>query len=128
MDNKYITLFRDLAQATAATAEQVMDYDSSKDDQEGLKTATIMRDDYQNLSDRLSTEDYSINKSDAAKLYVAAIIQVNQLQDRISNMKKAMAGYQTDIMPKLQEIVDNIKTDEEAVKYADENFIIKDNK
>lgn len=127
MDNKYVTLFKDLAQATAATAEQVMDYDSSKDDAKGLETATVMRDDYQNLADRLSAEEYSMNKADAAKLYVAALIQINQLQDRLNALKKAMTGYQTEVMPKLQEIVDNIKTDEEAAKYADENFIIKDN-
>ena len=30
MDNKYITLFKDLAQATAASAEAVMDYDREK--------------------------------------------------------------------------------------------------
>ena len=127
MDNKYVTLFKDLAQATAATAEQVMDYDSSKDDAKGLETATVMRDDYQNLADRLSAEEYSMNKADAAKLYVAALIQINQLQDRLNALKKAMTGYQTEVMPKLQEIVDNIKTDEEAAKYADENFVIKDN-
>ena len=127
MDNKYVTLFKDLAQATAATAEQVMDYDSSKDDAKGLETATVMRDDYQNLADRLSAEEYSMNKADAAKLYVAALIQINQLQDRLNALKKAMTGYQTEVMPKLQEIVDNIKTDEEAAKYADENFVIKNN-
>ena len=46
MDKRYVTLFKELAQATAASAETVMDYDREKGDENGLKTATIMRDDY----------------------------------------------------------------------------------
>ena len=125
MDNKYITLFKDLAQATASTAETVMEYDRQKNDEKGLETATIMRDDYQNLADKIATtEDYVLDKADAAKMLVAAMIQVNQVQDRINNLKKAMTGYQTDVIPKLQEIVD-AENDEAASKLANEKFIIK---
>ncbi len=127
MDNKYITLFKDLAQATASTAETVMEYDRQKHDEKGLETATIMRDDYQNLADKIATtEDYVLDKADAAKMLVAAMIQVNQVQDRINNLKKAMTGYQTDVIPKLQEIVD-AEDDEAASKLANEKFIIKNN-
>ena len=125
MDNKYITLFKDLAQATASTAETVMEYDRQKNDEKGLETATIMRDDYQNLADRIATtEDYVLDKADAAKMLVAAMIQVNQVQDRINNLKKAMTGYQTDVIPKLQEVVD-AEDDEAASKLANEKFIIE---
>lgn len=124
MDKKYLTLFKDLAQATAASAEQVMDYDREKDDAKGLATATVMRDDYQDLTDRLSSDDYIISKSDAAKLLVGAMIQMNQLQDRIANLKKAMTGYQTDVMPKLQALVDAAE-DVDVAKLADEKFIIE---
>ena len=125
MDKKYVTLFKDLAQATAASAESVMDYDRSQNDEKGLKTATIMRDDYQNLADKIATtEDYVLDKADAAKMLVAAMIQVNQIQDRINNLKKAMTGYQTDVIPKLQEVVD-AEDDEAAGKLANEKFIIK---
>lgn len=127
MDKRYVTLFKDLAQATAASAEAVMDYDREKGDEKGLETATTMRDDFQTLTDRIneSGEAYNINKSDAARLLVGAMIQVNQLQDRINNLKKAMTGYQTDVIPKLQEIVD-AENDEAASKIADEKFIIKE--
>ena len=128
MDNKYITLFKDLAQATASTAETVMEYDRQKNDEKGLETATIMRDDYQSLADKIATtEDYVLDKADAAKMLVAAMIQVNQVQDRINNLKKAMTGYQTDVIPKLQEIVD-AENDEAASKLANEKFIIENNK
>lgn len=127
MDKRYITLFKDLAQATAASAEAVMDYDREKGDEKGLETATTMRDDFQTLTDRISEggEAYNMNKSDAARLLVGTMIQVNQLQDRINNLKKAMTGYQTDVIPKLQEIVD-AENDEAASKIADEKFIIKE--
>ena len=101
-----------------------MDYDREKDDAKGLATATVMRDDYQDLTDRLSSDDYIISKSDAAKLLVGAMIQMNQLQDRIANLKKAMTGYQTDVMPKLQALVDAAE-DVDVAKLADEKFIIE---
>ena len=127
MDKKYTTLFRDLAQATAATAEQVMDYDSQKNDEKGFETAKVMRDDFQALADSIDNlhEGYQINKADIARLLVGAMIQTNQIQDRINNLKKAMAGYQTDVIPKLQEILDNAKDDEEASKMANEKFVLE---
>ena len=127
MDKRYATLFKDLAQATAVSAEAVMDYDREKGDDKGLATATIMRDDYQALSESIDNlkQDYELNKSDAARLLVAAMIQVNQLQNRIDNLKKAMAGYQSDVIPKLQEIVD-AENDETASKLANEKFVIKE--
>ena len=124
MDKKYIELFKDLAQATAATAESVMDYDRQKGDEKGLETATIMRDDYQELAGRIDVTEYVISKNDAAKFLVAAMIQANQLQDRINNLKKAMTGYQTDVIPKLQAVVD-AEDDEAAIKIAEEKFVIE---
>ena len=126
MDKKYITLFKDLAQATASSAETVMDYDREKNDQKGLETAQIMRDDFQDLANRIDTTEYIITKSDAAKLLVGAMIIANQLQDRINGLKKAMTGYQTDVIPKLQEIVNNANTDEEANELANKKFIIEE--
>ena len=124
MDKKYITLFKDLAQATAASAETVMDYDREQKDEKGLETATIMRDDFQGLADKIAAEGYVLSKSDAAKLLVGAMIQVNQTQTRINNLKLAMTGYQTDLIPKLQAIVD-AENDEAASKLAEEKFLIK---
>lgn len=125
MDKKYITLFKDLAQATAVLAEQVMEYDRGKGEEDGLKTATIMRDDYQDLADKINANEYNMTKSDAAKFLVAAMIQANQLQDKMNNLKKAMVGYQTDLIPKLQELVD-AEDDETVIRLANEKFIIKE--
>ena len=126
MDKKYIDLFKNLAQATAASAEQVMEYDRNKNDEKGLASATMMRDDFQDLTSRIVAKDFTMNKADAARLLVASTIQVNQLTDRIDALKKAMTGYQTDVIPKLQQIMD-AETDEDAQKLAEEKFIIEDN-
>ena len=128
MDKRYVTLFKELAQATAASAETVMDYDREKGDENGLKTATIMRDDFQDLVSRIDVTEYVLSKSDAAKLLIAATVMANQLQGRINNMKNALAGYQTDVLPKLQDIIDNAKDDDEAKSMAEEKFVIKEEK
>ena len=126
MDKKYIDLFRELARATAVSAEQVMDYDHEQGDEKGFETAKVMRDDYEALYDRF-TDDYVMNKADAAKLLVAIMIQLNHLQDRIAAIRKATTGYQTDVIPKLQDIVDNAEDDEAVAKMAEEKFIIENN-
>ena len=125
MDKKYITLFKDLAQATAASAEAVMDYDREKGDEKGLETATTMHDDFQELAGRL-IDEYEMTQPDAARLLVAAMIQVNQLLDRINILKKAVTGYQSDVIPKLQDIVDNAKEEGAAAQMANEKFVIKE--
>ncbi len=128
MHKKYITLFKDLAQATAASAETVMEYDKEKKDEKGLITATTMRNDFQALADTITNagENYAPSQNEAARLLVGAMIMVNQLQDRISALQKAVTGYQTDVIPKLQEIVEKANSDELAQKMANEKFIIEE--
>ena len=129
MDNKYITLFKELAQSAAASAEAVMDYDRKLKDEEGLKTATQMRDDYQDLADKISAagNDYALTKNDAAKLAAAAMIMVNQLQDRITFYKRSIAGCQTDLIPKLQELLASELADDAFGNLANEKFILENN-
>lgn len=128
MDKKYLTLFENLAQATAVSAETVMEYNQQKGDEKGVETATSMRNDYQALADKIkeAADGYTMTRADAAKLCVGAMIMANQLQDKINALKKAITGYQSDVIPKLQKIVDETKTDEEAAEQASINFILKE--
>ena len=103
-----------------------MEYDKSKDDTKGLEAATTMRDNYQELIGHF-TDEYQMTRNDAIQLLIGALVQVNQLNDRINNLKKALTGYQSDVVPKLQEIVDKASNDEEAMKIANEKFIVEDN-
>lgn len=127
MDKKYVTLFQELAQAMASSAETVMEYNHNKGDTKGETTAATMRDDYQELTSIITNagDDYTPNKAEVAKLLVGAMVITNQLQDKMSTIKQAMAGYQTTVIPRLQEILDTAKTDDEAKKMANEKFIIK---
>lgn len=130
MHEKYIKLFESLAESTAVSAEQVMDYDAEKGDKKGYETAQILRENYEDLKTRIheAGNDYILNKTDAARLIVGTIIIINQLQDKVKAMQNAIDGYKNDLLPKLQEIVDNTEDDEAATKMANEKFNIKENK
>jgi len=54
------------------------------------------------------------------------MVLVNQIQDKINAYKKAMTGYQTDIIPKLQDIIDNA-TDDNIVELINEKFKLQEN-
>lgn len=125
MDKKYIELFTELAHATEVSAEQVMEYDKSKDDTRGYETAQLMRDDYSKLYDKLRAEDFNgeLTKEEFARILVGCHIVVGQLQDRITALKRAITGYQTDLIPKLDKIVQ--AEPEDAMKIANEEFIVK---
>lgn len=129
MDKKYVQLFKELTRATAVTSEQVMDFDKSNNDEKGFETAQTLRDDYEKLNQAIEDggNDWAPNKDEATKLLLAVIIQTSQLKDRIEALRKAMTGYNTDILPKLQDIVDNATDDEMAIKMANEKFIIENN-
>lgn len=126
MDKKYITLFKELAQSVAASAETVMDYDREKGDEKGLENATIMRDNFQELVGRIDVTEYVISKADVAKFLIASTIITNQIQTKINALKTALAGYQTDLIPKLQDILDNTSSEEEVQKMAEEKFTISE--
>ena len=129
MDKKYITLFKTLAQATAISAEKVMEYDRKNDDQSGLEAATTMRDDYQELVSiiKKAGDDYVPNRVEAARLLIGVMVQMNQLQTQLNTIQSAMTGYQSDVIPKLQEIVDKAESDDAARQMANEKFIIVEN-
>lgn len=129
MDKKYVTLFKELARATAVSAETVMDYDKQKGDEKGLQAATSLRNDFQELADIIKDagDDYVPNKLESARLLIGAMIMANQLQNKIEGLKTAMAGYQTEIIPKLQDIVNNTENDDEAREKANQVFIIESN-
>lgn len=126
MDKKYITLFKELAQSVAASAETVMDYDREKGDEKGLENATIMRDNFQELVGRIDVTEYVISKADVAKFLIASTIITNQIQTKINALKTALAGYQTDLIPKLQDILDHASSEEEVQKMAEEKFTISE--
>ena len=128
MHKKYLELFKELTRATAVTAEQVMDYDKEKNDDKGFETAKTMRDDFEALHEKLAAESFdgNLTKAEYAKLLVGCYVIVGNLQDRIEALKKAIAGYQSDLVPKLSKIIE-AENDAEAQKLADEHLMVETN-
>lgn len=128
MHKKYIELFKELAHATEVAAEQVMEYDKGKNDEKGYETAETLRNDFSALYDKIKDPafDGTLSKTDYARLLVGTYIIIGNLQDRISALQKAIAGYQADVVPKLSKIVD--AADDDAVHaLAEELFVIEEN-
>ena len=128
MHKKYLELFKELTRATAVAAEQVMDYDKEKNDDKGFDTAKTMRDDFEALHEKLTAESFdgNLTKAEYAKLLFGCYVIVGNLQDRIEALKKAIAGYQSDLVPKLSKIIE-AADDAEAQKLADEHLIVETN-
>ena len=128
MHKKYLELFKELTRATAVAAEQVMDYDKEKNDDKGFETAKTMRDDFEALHEKLIAESFdgNLTKAEYAKLLVGCYVIVGNLQDRIEALKKAIAGYQSDLVPKLSKIIE-AENDAEAQKLADEHLMVETN-
>lgn len=131
MDNKYLTLFREIARNTEIMAERVMAYDKEKKDEKGEKTAQTMRDDFAKLHDKFSAKDFNpntITRSEWAKILVGAMVISNNLEEEVKKIKNAQRGYKIDLIPKLNRIMEETKTDEEALTLANELFEISENK
>lgn len=129
MDSKYVQLFKEIVHATELLAERIMEINHEQKDEKSENTAKIMRDDYSKLYDKLRVSDFdstTLTTAEYAKLLVGTLIVVNNMEERVANEKKALLGYKTDIIPKLQRIVDECKTNEEALNLAKEIFIISE--
>ena len=128
MDKTYLTLFTELAHASEVIAEQVMELNKSHQDDKGIETAQIMRDDFAQLYNMMRKEDFDPNilgKREYAKLLVGAIIVANQLDNKIKAEQKALDGYKIDTIPKLERIVNETNSQEEIQALSNELFTVK---
>ncbi len=128
MHKKYIELFKELAHATEVASEQVMEYNKTKNDERGYSTAETLRNDFAELYDRMKAEDFdgsTLTKADYARLLVGSYVVVGNLQDRVQALQKAIAGYQSDLVPKLSKVIE-AETDEAAQTAAEEQFQISE--
>ena len=128
MDKTYLTLFTELAHASEVIAEQVMELNKSHQDDKGIETAQIMRDDFAQLYDMMRKENFdpdTLEKREYAKLLVGAIIVANQLDNKIKAEQKALDGYKIDTIPKLERIVNETNSQEEIQALSNELFAVK---
>lgn len=129
MHQKYIKLFTELSHTVAALSQQVMDYNKRKNETKGEETARIMYDQYTELYQKFTTPGFStasLNKTDFLRLLVGAAIIKKNIEDRIAEEKNAVKGYETDVIPKLQQLAD--APDEEIHALADKLLVISEDK
>lgn len=81
-----------------------------------------MCEDFENLYNKINSKPDSLTKADYAKLLVGSLVIVNNIKDRIKNEQEAIDSYNTTIIPKLQKIIDNAKTNEEVLTLSKEIF------
>ena len=127
MDKNFQKIFAAICESAEVTAEQAMELDHQQNNADGEKAAMKMRDDFAALRDKLVSEECVLTKEEYVELTVATYIASNQIQNRISELRKALKGYNEKILPKLNRILDETKNDEEAKKLADEILIFEDN-
>lgn len=129
MKSGYEKLFQEIARTNEILAERVMELNHNQNDTKGEETAEMMRQDYAKLYDQLSKEDFELEqltRNDWAKILVGTMIAVQNIEDRIKGEQKAVEGYKLDVIPKLQRIIDETKTDEEVQKLVLEIFKIEE--
>ena len=128
MDKAYVTLFTELAHATEVLSEKVLELNTENKDEKGINAAQTMRADYAELYDKMRAKDFdysTLGRKEYAKFLVGAIIMAQQLDKQIANLKTSLQGYKIDVIPKLERIVNETKTDEESRALAEELFQIK---
>lgn len=127
MHEKYITLFKELLKNAEITAEKVAELNRKNNDEKRENVALTMRDDYVKLADKMKDENFSVKdltKAEYAKLFVATFVFTENLKADIERLKKILQGYEIDVIPKLDRIVQECSTDEEAHKLAEKLFQI----
>ena len=126
MDKKYIELFTQIAKTTAILSNQVAEYDHKNNNEKGAQDAISMKNDFQTLADKLSADDFDTNSltlSDFRKILVGGLIVSNNISTRMAIMKKIMTEY-SNVISKMQRIVDECHTQEDIIKLSNELFSI----
>lgn len=124
MNDKYLVLLKQIAANTQLLAQQAIEIEQKQDNGKGADVANIMLQDFKNLSDKLEITPEELNKSDYSKLLVGVLIIINHIKDLIIVQQKTIDNYNQTIVPKLQEIIDTAKTDEEVKELSQKLFKI----
>ena len=124
MDQRYITLFREIAHSTQILAETVKTSEYKDKTEESDRAAALLSDDFQTLYEKLQSDSFTLTRPEYAKLLVGATIVVGSLQTQIKTLTDAAEGYKTQIIPQLQRVFEESTDDETANQLAEEIFKI----
>lgn len=125
MDAKYVKLFTEIARTISVLSESVMDYNKGQNDDKAYEASETMRNEYTNLWHKLEDNpDAKLSRAEYAKTYIGALIIVEQIESRIKKDKIALDGYKADLIPKLEQVVNQTKSDIDAAKLGEKIFQI----
>lgn len=125
MDAKYVKLFTEIARTISILSENVMDYNKEHNDEHGYEASETMRNEYTNLWHKLEDNpNITLTRAEYAKIYIGSLIIVEQIESKIEKDKIALAGYKSDMVPKLEQIMNQTKNDSEAEKLSEKIFQI----
>ena len=118
----YLDLFKTIANSAEQISERVYDADLKIADNSSARAASVMREDYRNLGDKLAYSGLdNLDRKDYAKLLVGVYIIVNQLESKIQAEQKVIDMYKADLIPKLDQII-NEKNDNTLYELAQKFF------
>ena len=125
MNKQYEQLFTELAHATELLAERALELNNKNADEKGIKAAQTMRENYAELYDCMKKKSFdfdSLARKDYAQLLISAVIAVRQLEKNKEDVARAISGYKVDLIPKLERLVNETKTDDEVKILAKQLF------
>lgn len=107
MEKQYTILFKLISQTMENTAEMAMEQNKEKGDLKAYATAKQMRDNYAEITNSFSNENYIPDKNAIANLLIGANIVMKNIEARIKKEQISLAAYRTDLIPKLKKALDN---------------------
>lgn len=119
MNKQYLDLFQHLMLNCESSAEKI------KEEESNNAAAQQLWEGFSKLRDKLaSNPECVLNRSEYLILLTGSMIMKNQLLNDILNIQKTIQGYSLDVIPKLERIMNETKTDEEAQTLANQLFEI----
>lgn len=127
MDKHFIDLFAKTAEGAKFISLRVKD--APQVDKEAQAAAASMANIYQTLEDKIKTNFSSLTKDDFGRLLIGTAIVLQQAKIHLEAQEKVCKEYEEQILPRLNLIVKNCKTNEEAQESAEKFFqLIEKNK
>lgn len=123
MEKGYIQLFKEIAHTLELLSESALEQE--KKENKSTEAAEKMRTDFSEIYDKICSDNFSskdLTRNDLIHLLIGCYIIVKNTEDHIEQEKKAVEQYKTFIIPKLERITNETKTDSEAYTLSLELF------
>lgn len=101
--NDYLPLYKEIARKGEVIAEQTIEFEEKRNNEENKQTALKMLDTFRTLSDNLSKKEYELSHSDYTYLFIGSTFVVEGLRAQIAKLQSVLKKYEDEIMPHLKQ-------------------------